>query len=268
VFGNDYYGGRILAAHRDGTGTDTLATGRLGPGGIATDGVNLYWPEGLGDIGRGTIYRMPVGGGSISVVATGLSLSFFSYTYQVATDGVNVYFDALDDTRTHWALRKVPIGGGSVSNLFLAADTLSTSIPSWSLINGTIFFADRSGDIREVQGTSGTPGVVATATSFAATNFVLIGNTLYWSSGTTLFSAPASGGGSVTTTNAGAIALLGTDGVSLYAEMPTVGIVRFDRTTLTPTILAPGSLSLITLTVSGSDLLWVDDALRLLKLPK
>jgi hypothetical protein len=93
-------GGAVKRVSLDGGDVTVLATGQSGAMGLSIDAANVYWTIDDAQIGTcglcpppappkatdTTIYSVPLGGGSVSTVATGYTVA------SVASDGANLYW--------------------------------------------------------------------------------------------------------------------------------------------------------------------------------
>jgi len=82
-----------------------LASGRSGPHALASDSTHLYWLE-VADGGTVSLLKMPIGGGPVATLATGVTSSW--NTPEIAVDSTGVYGTDFVSRRV-W---KVPLTGG------------------------------------------------------------------------------------------------------------------------------------------------------------
>jgi hypothetical protein len=85
------------------------------PSGVTTDNTNVYWS----DIGTGGIYSMPLGGGAITTIASGLG-----EPYYLAIDSSNLY----TAEGMEGAIYEIPISGGSPKKLATGVPNETASI--------------------------------------------------------------------------------------------------------------------------------------------
>jgi len=95
--------GSVVKASLNSGGEQVLAFNRPNPRALATDGINVYWIE-----GTGTILKVPVNGGAITTLATGLT----GIGGGLATDGTNLFWTQ------GTSIVRMPVTGGVPTTLF------------------------------------------------------------------------------------------------------------------------------------------------------
>lgn len=196
-------------------GTIATMTGSLSTAGqVVSDGVNLYWSEtGAGGAGQGKISKMPIGGGTVTPVASGFTNLANN---SLMTDGTNLYFVAQQISGSNYAIKKVAVGGGTVTDLV----TLSTTQPTLTVAGSTVFYSDPVANaVKSVPVAGGAPATVSTGAlpDNRGQSMRVIGSTLYFAAGAGVQSVPTAGGSNtVRATTSGATSDLTSDGTSLF----------------------------------------------------
>jgi sugar lactone lactonase YvrE len=96
---------KLLKLQFDG-GTPAVLAENQYPNGIALDTVNVYLAN-----ENGNVTKVPLGGGTVTVLATGQGAPI-----GIATDGANVYWASC---KTNGVVTKAPISGGPVGRVSL-----------------------------------------------------------------------------------------------------------------------------------------------------
>jgi len=162
-----------VSGSTDGTGTAALFRA---PGGITTDGTNLY----VADTGNNTIRKIDIASGLVSTLTGSAGVSgstdgtgaaaTFNLPFGIITDGTNLY---VADTGNS-VIRKVVISTGSVTTMTVTDETTGTAAtfhtPYGIATDGTSLFVADTGNntIRKIDiasgvvttfvGTAGVPG--------------------------------------------------------------------------------------------------------------
>lgn len=119
--------GSVMQVSVSGGAPIVLASGQASPWGVATDGTNVYFtnsgassqlnnegslilagPKGTGSVGTGSVMAVPVGGGTVVTLVSGLT-----EPAGIATDGTSVFWDDFADG----SVNQVSIAGGSPTTL-------------------------------------------------------------------------------------------------------------------------------------------------------
>lgn len=232
------------------TGTVTsLQSGLNNPAAVVSDGVNVYWIED----GSGLVKRAPVGVANAAV--TTMSTVQTNMGQLLQTDGTNLFFIANNAGNTQREIKKLAMNAaaGTTPTTFYTATCgiASTCLPVFT-ISGTTIYYYRSGEsnISSVSTAGGTS--TALVNSVAQPGSIAVGaNLIYFTSGSTLITAPIAGGASTTRgTPFSASTLLAFDGSGLYALDQTNTTVRkfnvtdFTSIALTTTTAGTGSRGL------------------------
>jgi hypothetical protein len=131
----------------------TLATG-MGdePTAIAVDTSDVYW-AGWGGTSPGHVFKMPITGGTVTILATVAQGSF-----RIALDASYVYWTASANPAGTGAVMKVPIGGGAATTL---ASGLNGPI-GIAIDAANVYWADyRDGTVMKVAKVGGSPSILA-----------------------------------------------------------------------------------------------------------
>jgi hypothetical protein len=158
---------------------------------LATDGTFAYW---IGDDGIGSgkkIFRVPVAGGSVTTIASGITVTASSRYSCFATDGLALYFTS-QISPTQYAMRKVPVGGGAVTDLALVSQNFSDGCV---VDNGFLYFMSGQ-TARRVPTSGGSSILVASGVSgiVGGHELLVVGATLYVKDPQGIRSVPISGG--------------------------------------------------------------------------
>ena len=229
-------GGQIRNVSATG-GTITSLTATLSSAGqIVTDGTTLYWSEiGAGGAGQGKISSMPVAGGAITTVASGLtSLANKS----LILDGGSLYFTAIQNSGSNFAVRKVATTGGTVTDLVV----VNTTVPAFTVAGGLVYYGDPTvggGAVKSIAVTGGASTTISSGalpiTGYSGTMRV-VGSTLYMAVGANLLSVPISGGTNTTrVTGSSGKADLVSDGTNMYYTDAGSGTRKLNLTTFVET---------------------------------
>jgi hypothetical protein len=223
------------------------------PWAIAADATNIYWTnydnDGAvsgGDTTAGQVLQAPLGGGTVTTLATGLE-----DPYGIAVDADNVYFTTYGGGK----VKKVPIGGGAVTIL-----AQGLNAPCYIAVSGgNVYWANYGDGTVQMISTSGTaPGTPTTlATDLAGDN----ANGIAVSGGTVFYAASNDPGDIYSVSAAGgtptAIASgqddpwgLATDGTNVYwtdnddpGDLVFVPIAGGTPTTLTSSLIDPTGIA-------------------------
>lgn len=161
---------------------------------ITVDTSNIYWGE-----GTGFIMKMPLGGGTPIVLASGQHFAtnlFEGAVSNIVVDANNVYWSSREGDRPGFsAIRKVGINGGTpitlaeVDNTDVFAPRITIAVDTTSL-----YWTDTaSGTVRKVALTGGTPTTIATAERLSGV-LSLAGSSVYFGDGTTIRKVGIAGG--------------------------------------------------------------------------
>jgi hypothetical protein len=164
------------------------------PASIAVDNTHVYWT----DIVKGTVNEVPVGGGSVTTLASGQH-----YPISVAVDGTHVYWvnqgSYFDSDGT---VSEVPIGGGSVTTLASGVGNLASVA-----VDGThVYWADLAppgvdGTVDEVPVGGGSVTTLASGQEYPI-SVAVDGAHVYWVNESPYYPGAVNevpvGGGSVT----------------------------------------------------------------------
>jgi hypothetical protein len=99
--------GRVMKQSLGGGDPVELANSELYPEDIAVDGTHVYWTN---RAGTGSIVRVPIDGGSKTVLASGAGLV---NTYHLAIDDTHVYWTNGGDGAYTGSVMRVPLAGGT-----------------------------------------------------------------------------------------------------------------------------------------------------------
>ena len=115
--------GTVYQANRDGSGVIALASGlSASVNGIAVDASNVYFTV---DPGNNSVNSVPIGGGSVNVLATGEAGPI-----PIVTDGTSLYWINTGGIGTGpSSLRKMPVGGGAITNLAACGVSFKKAAP-------------------------------------------------------------------------------------------------------------------------------------------
>jgi hypothetical protein len=211
---------------QDNGGAGSLAAVPIGGGGVATIASGLPEPSSIEVVGptlywinggTGSLNSIPIGGGMTSTLYSTTSL-----ISELATDQKNIYW-TLQDTQTPSAgmIMKVSLSGGVVSTIA----TGQTYPEAVTTSGGNFFWTETSGNVVEL--TSG--GTLSTLASSQFGYAIAVDDVnVYWSDGVSNVLQVPIGGGSTTTlvsnlTNPGGLVL--DDGNLYFTSRGTVGKV-------------------------------------------
>jgi hypothetical protein len=102
--------GTIALAPLAGSAPTVLASGRQAPAAIAVDATAVYWVDGGTGSADGSVNKVPIGGGAVTTLASGISPT------AIALDATNVYFATVSASGTG-RIARVPKAGGAVTVL-------------------------------------------------------------------------------------------------------------------------------------------------------
>jgi hypothetical protein len=111
-----------------GAGTRLATVNAVGNYGLAVDGTNVYW--GSGGSGTGTLYSVPLGGGTPNPLATA-----FSFLQGVTLDATNVYYASFSGAFVYAKAGGAPALLDAAGNTGIAVDALDVF---WAASNGSI----------------------------------------------------------------------------------------------------------------------------------
>lgn len=100
--------GNVVKTPIGGGTLTTLASGLMGPNGIALDTKHVYWT----DNGSGDVMELALGGTSPSTLASGQTRA-----EGMAVDGTNAYWSTFGSTFGTGTIAKAPLSGGSTTTL-------------------------------------------------------------------------------------------------------------------------------------------------------
>jgi hypothetical protein len=204
---NDAAQGAVRSVSVAGGTVLTLASGLASPCAIAVDGSFVYWIERNGG-SNGSLKRLPLGGGSIVTLVTGLT----NAQNHIALDASSAYFgDALSNGGG--AIRKVPKSGGAVTTLVGDNTTLTTAVATDGQY---VYFEDGRNNIKRVPVGGGAPTTIGFGRPSA---LVISSSNLYWVEYYTgAVKRLPLGGGSASTIAMGPIGASGlaSDGLNVY----------------------------------------------------
>jgi len=149
--------------------------------GVAIDNANIYWsyvelPAGIYHLSRtepmlgGKILKLPLGGGTPTVLASG-----FSQPLSVVVDGTNVYFT----DNIGYTVMSVPIAGGLPTTLAKSTDGNEPFVIAVDANHVYWTHGGQGAEIRRVPLGGGTPTIVASGLNYP--NALVIDTTsIYW----------------------------------------------------------------------------------------
>lgn len=144
---------------------------------IAVDQNFVYW---VGFF-TGTINRVPLAGGSNTVLATGQS-----NPYDIAVDATNVYW-----TNDNSGIKQMPKGGGAITTLVTAAGTWHLAIDA-SFVYWTDFNSP-NGAVRRVPIGGGATTTIATGQNYPF-DLIVDGTNVYWTESANYAGSPGAQG--------------------------------------------------------------------------
>ncbi len=132
--------GSLVRVSTSGGTPVTLKSGLMQPESIAIDGSNIYWASYVGTTGTDSvIYKMPIGGGTVTPLAS--SQSYF-IDGEIAVDATSVYWANFGTNE----VMKVAIGGGAPVTLASGvANPMSVALNSQS-----VFFTSYGGTVGKI----------------------------------------------------------------------------------------------------------------------
>ena len=210
---------------------------------LLSDGTYVFWMDGWagGTSGAGNIKRVSVNGGPVEILASGLSLESSIFA-SFALDGTNVYFGSNTGSPSGtWSIKRVAKSGG------LVTDVVSTNLFSaFTVDGGMLYYEDNAaGAIRRIPTSGGAPADIATGVTlgYSVGQIVVVGGTVYVSSGTDIWSVPTTGGTPTTiATGLGWPQTLTIDGSAIYfVNYKTSELLRYDLTDLSRNVIASDS---------------------------
>jgi hypothetical protein len=113
----------IMRANEDGTGTTQLYSTPNTINGISLSSTSIYWTEMLPGLPTSYVKKMPIGGGTVTTLASTTT----GYFYDLHADEANgwvYYIDWLAEANTFNLLRKVPVNGGTPTTVYVAENNL------------------------------------------------------------------------------------------------------------------------------------------------
>ncbi|MDD5030653.1 MAG: hypothetical protein PHH58_14340, partial [Rhodoferax sp.] len=167
--------GSGTAGAADGTGS---AASFNSPGGIATDGVNLYVSDSVNqkirqiDVATGAVTTLAGSGYKGATAGVGTGASFY-YPYGLSTDGKDLYVADM----SNYKIRKISGGGGSASSVTPVAPEGVTATPasttqvnlSWNAVTGAIGYYVYLGNVPNMASSGMTNVTAKTASNIAPT---------------------------------------------------------------------------------------------------
>jgi hypothetical protein len=218
-----------------------IATGLNNPGGITTDGTNVWWIEdGAGAPGSTIVKRIPVAGGTIVASATMTNGAGI-----IQADNVgNVFFIANTVAGTQREIKKLASGfvAGTTPTSFFAAACGTTCIPAFTINGATMYFSNGSNTISSTSTTTFAATSLVTSIASAPVSLAVSPSTIYWNTATSVFSASAttpSTIGTTSATGASSITRLAWDGTSLFAlDAGAKTILKYNVSSFASTIAA------------------------------
>jgi Bacterial Ig-like domain (group 2) len=244
-------------------GVTTIAGSLNNPGGITTDGINVYWIEDGAGAASGTIVRRtPVG--SVSVTSSGTMTGGAGI---IQTDNAgNLFFIANGSTNREIKKLSTSFASGAAATTFAQATCgiVSTCVPAFTISAGTMYFSNGSNTISSTS--TGTFSATSLVTSIASAplSLAVSSSTIYWNTGTSIFSASAttpSTVGTTSATGATSITRLAFDGTSLFAlDAGAKTILKFNVSTFTSTVAASVlAASTQAMAMDSFSLFWADN---------
>ena len=232
-------GGSIVKAPLAGGPPITLASGQPNPQAIAIDSTNVYWVTNVTGVAQNAVLKMPLHGGAISTLATGLD------PRGIAVDTTSVYWT--DGTRGGGRVWKVPISGvpdggsptliatakrpaGPTSILVDSSSVYWTEVPTSGA--GTVLKAPLDGGTAQTLASGQFPIAMA-----------VDGTSLYWTNewggGGSVTKVPVSGGTPVTIATGILPSGIAVDSTGVYwgdTSAGTVNVIPLDGGASTPIV--------------------------------
>ena len=241
------FGGLIRKVPKTGGAPVTLYASQYNPSGIAADGTNVYFGDGV------SIRSVPKGGGTSTVLAAGTPS-------QIALDSNNLYWTDF----SAGAIRKMPKTGGTPVTI-----ATGTNSPSGITTDGiNVYWSEFSspGAVRKVSVNGGTPTVLGTNVNNIGVAIDPASANVYWGENVFLNAgkidlAPTSGGTTASlVTGLNNVWDVAADGTSVFwVEDRTGGVVgQVALSGGNPTILASNLAEPVALAVDAVNVYWIE----------
>ncbi|WP_345987433.1 hypothetical protein WCX18_09940 [Sulfurimonas sp. HSL1-2] len=249
--------GRIKKISVSGGAVTTLIDGVNAPQSVVINGTDMYWIEGgpVGSIeGFGRIEMMPLGGGEISPIISGI----ITGTMPIAVDDAFIYI------ADRWMIKKLPKAGGKITNV-AEADFAIFDIDT----DGTNIYWIEDGPFTRIAmvASSGGPVVELSNTLVGPSGpLMTVGGYVYWIAHYDTISRVSVLGGA-TETVAGGLSFLSdftTDGTDVFFPENDTGKIRkvpVSGGSISELVLLDSAAWRI-LAVDDTHLFWIDLTLR------
>lgn len=240
-----------------------MASGLTLPSGLAVDSTSLYYTADDPTTLVGTLWKLPVSGGSPTKLAAVLPTVFSEF---VAVDPTSAYLISNDSTP---GLIEVPLGGGTPQAI-ASGPSLSLPCGQIAVDSTSVYWAGSGsgdGEVWEVPLGGGAPVDLASGQSLPCDVAVDLTN-VYWadSTGGTVMEVPLSGGAPVTLASGQSKpAGIAVDSTSVYWWTAYGTVMKVPVSGGTPVTLATGQTAQGPLAVDSTSVYWTNSTGTVMK---